>query len=210
MTAAVVVGLAVAYVCGSLPSAYLAGRWTKGVDLRTVGSGNLGATNVYRELGTGPAIAVLVVDMIKGAVPALFIPRFIVDGVSAESLNWWALAFGGAAIAGHAKPVFLLWKGGGKGVATAAGVFFALTPMPMAICLLVFVAVAATTRFISLASIVAAAALPFLQWGMAGDVAAITASGVVAVFVIWAHRGNIKRLLAGIEPRFSRRPKEAA
>lgn len=108
--------LALAYLSGSLPSAYLAGRLLKGVDLRTVGSGNLGATNVYRNLGAVPAIGVLLLDALKGALPVLYLPVRIagVFGFQTNDLLWWGLACGVAAIFGHAKPIFLLWKGEGR------------------------------------------------------------------------------------------------
>ena len=106
--------LGLAYLAGSFPSAYLAGRAIKGVDLRTMGSGNLGATNVYRNLGAPAALAVLVLDALKGALPVALLPGLLaaryVPGATAEL--GWALAFGGAAILGHAKPIFLLWRGG--------------------------------------------------------------------------------------------------
>ena len=200
-----VVGLAIAYVVGSFPSAYLAGRMLKGIDLRTVGSGNLGTTNVYREVGLVPAIVVLLVDSAKGALPVVFLPALLGVGfTSASSSAWWAIAFGVAAIAGHAKPILLLWNGGGKGVATAAGVFLALTPMPALAALAVFVAVAAFTRFISLASLIAVLTLPAVEWFDGGLTPVFMASLAVALFVVWAHRTNLARLRSGTEPRLGR------
>lgn len=201
-----IAGLLAAYVVGSFPSAYLAGRVLKGIDLRLIGSGNLGATNVYRELGPAAAITVLVIDMLKGALPALLLPGMLGPGVRTEAgAAWWALAFGVAAIAGHARPVFLLWRGGGKGVATAAGVFLALTPGPAAACLVTFIAVVALTRYVSIASIAGALLLPVLQWISAGASPVFWASMAIAVFVVWAHRSNIGRLRAGTEPQFGHR-----
>lgn len=199
------IGLLAAYVCGSTPSAYLAGRWLKGVDLRTIGSGNLGATNVYRELGVGPALVVLAVDALKGAIPTLVFPAFVAGAADPAAREWWALAFGITAVAGHAKPVFLLWKGGGKGVATAAGVFLALTPTAMGLCFAVFVLVVTVTRFVSLGSVTAALSLPFFQWLTTGVTPPLAASIAIAVFVTWTHRSNIQRIRAGTEPRFGRR-----
>jgi hypothetical protein len=109
------VGAAVAYVVGSIPSAYIAGRLA-GVDLREHGSGNLGATNVTRVLGWKVGLPVYLVDTLKGAIPVLLLPAWLGVGNS----RWWALAYGAAAIVGHVRPVFLLGRGGGKGVATAA------------------------------------------------------------------------------------------
>ncbi len=205
------IALGIAYVAGSLPFAYLAGRVLKGVDLRTVGSGNLGATNVYRTLGVPAAAAVLLLDALKGGLPVALLPRALDSSVLAGSSAslWWSLAFGVAAIAGHAKPVFLLWKGGGKGVATAAGVFAAVAPVALAVSLSLFVLVVWRTRFVSLGSIVAAAVLPLsvaLTAGLRSPLFVVACA--VAAFVVWSHRANIQRLRAGTESRIGR-PTEA-
>jgi glycerol-3-phosphate acyltransferase PlsY len=197
-----VAGLVIAYLCGSFPSAYLAGRFLKGVDLRTIGSGNLGATNVYRELGAVPAVLVLLVDGLKGWLPAALLPGIMGTGFrSSEATAWWAIAFGAAAIAGHMKPIFLLGKGGGKGVATAAGVFMALTPFAAAIAIAAFAVVVAATRFVSLGSMVGAIAMPAAQVMLNGVSPYFYASLTIAAFVVWAHRANINRLMTGAEPR---------
>ncbi len=196
---ALAIGLA--YVSGSIPTAYLAGRWMKGIDLRTVGSGNLGTTNVYRELGAVPAIVVLVVDVLKGLLPVVLFPMLVAGRSSAPLADGWAIAVGAATVAGHAKPVFLLWRGGGKGVATAAGAFLALTPGPTALCVAVFAAVVGATRYVSLASVTATALLPVILWVSTGASPLFYASGAIAVFVAWGHRSNIRRLRAGTEPR---------
>ena len=202
MTASVAAGAGVlaAYVAGSFPTAYLAGRLLKGIDLRAVGSGNLGATNVYRALGAVPAIVVLLVDAAKGALPALVLPR----ALGLDDGAGWALIFGACAIVGHAKPVFLLWKGGGKGVATAAGVFGAVAPWPLAWSVAVFALVLAASRIVSVASMVAAVALPIFVWRAQGAGAVFGVSAVVAAFVVWMHRANIDRLRRGVEPRLGR------
>lgn len=198
------IALLLAYLSGSIPTAYLAGRLLKGVDLRTVGSGNLGATNVYRNLGAVPAIIVLLLDAAKGALPVLLLPKKI-EGVwffETRELVLWGLACGLVAIAGHAKPIFLLWKGGGKGVATAAGVFGALAPYALGIALVVFITVAASSGIVSLASLAAALALPIAVALTLGIKTAIFhVALLVAAFVVWSHRANIARLRAGTEPR---------
>jgi acyl phosphate:glycerol-3-phosphate acyltransferase len=206
------IAIALAYCSGSIPTAYLAGRLLKGVDLRTVGSGNLGATNVYRNLGAVPAVIVLLLDAAKGAIPVLVLPTQI-SGVwffETREILLWGLALGVAAIAGHAKPIFLLWKGGGKGVATAAGVFGALAPAALGLVLIVFLAVAAGSGMVSLASIAAAVALPMAVVATLGPASPVFAvSLVIAVFVVWSHRANIARIRAGTEPRtFGRTKKE--
>ncbi len=200
-------GLVLAYLAGSIPAAYIAGKVTRGIDLRQHGSGNLGATNVYRVLGAKVAVAVLLFDAAKGAVPVLWFPRLITPRVSDPSaLTLWAIAFGIAAIVGHVRPIFLLWKGGGKGVATASGVFGALAPAAIGIVLLVWLGVLVVSGYMSLASLAGAAVLPVAIAVMGGLRSPLFAvSVVVAVFVFWTHRSNIGRLRRGEEPRFGRK-----
>jgi len=194
-----VLGVLIAYVAGSVPSAYLAGR-ARGVDLRKVGSGNLGATNVARVLGAKTGAAVFLADLLKGFLPVFFLPRF------AETLRpeLWALAYGVAAIIGHVKPVFLLGKGGGKGVATASGVFLALALIPMLIAQVVWAAVFYATRYVSLASLAGAAVLPIAILAVSRDPRSpvFLAALLIAAFVFWTHRANIGRLRRGEEHRF--------
>lgn len=201
-------GLVLAYLAGSIPAAYIAGKVTKGIDLRQHGSGNLGATNVYRVLGARIAVAVLLFDAAKGAIPVLYFPRLLDPATTAaSSASWWPIAFGVAAIAGHVRPVFLLWKGGGKGVATASGVFGALAPAAIGITLIVWFAVLVLSGYMSLASLAGAAVLP-IAIGMLRGVRSplFVVSIAVAAFVFWTHRSNIARLRRGEEPRFGRKP----
>jgi len=205
--------LGIAYLAGSVPSAYLAGRALKGVDLRTIGSGNLGATNVYRNLGKTAAVVVLLLDALKGALPVALLPsRLDPAYLTVENAGlWWGLGFGIAAIAGHSKSIFLLWKGGGKGVATAAGVFAAIAPTALAACFIVFVVVLWRSHIVSLASVAAAFTLPFgvaLSLGLSSPVFVVAVA--IAVFVIWSHRTNLQRLRAGTEPRITDSPSEGA
>lgn len=198
------VALLVSYLCGSFPTAYLAGRFLQGIDLRTIGSGNLGATNVYRNLGPLPAIIVLTIDGLKGFVPVALLPSQLAGVYFFEQREtlWWGLAFGIAAIAGHAKPIFLLGKGGGKGVATGAGVFAALAPLALGMAAVVFVGVAYGSGFVSLASILAVLALPVTVGITLGvDSPVFPVSILVSGFVVWSHRANVARLRAGTEPR---------
>ncbi len=200
MSGVLALSVVAAYLMGSIPTAYLAGR-LNGVDLRTVGSGNLGATNVFRTLGWKWGLLVYVIDLLKGALPVLWLPT--VSGVSA---GWpWGVAFGVAAIAGHVRPVFLLGKGGGKGVATASGVFLALAPVAALCAFAAFIVVVAVTRFVSLGSLVGAAVLPVV---LAAQQRAATplvwVSAAVCTFVFWTHRENIGRLRRGTERRIGR------
>jgi glycerol-3-phosphate acyltransferase PlsY len=199
------VGLIVAYLVGSIPSAFLAGK-AKGVDLRTVGSGNLGATNVFRTLGWKIGLTVYIADCLKGFLPVALLP-----GVTGTSVAiGWRIAFGVAAIAGHVKPVFLLGKGGGKGVATASGVFLALAPMAMLFSMLSFIAVVAASGYVSLGSLISAVVLvcAVAIRGTGGLPLLLTVT-LVAAFVFWTHRANIERLRAGTEHRFGKRGKRA-
>ena len=194
--------LALSYLLGGIPFAYVAGKMARGIDLRQHGSGNLGATNVYRTLGGKIAVAVLLLDGLKGALPVLFFPRLS----SAPRPELWAIAFGVAAILGHARSPFLGWKGGGKGVATAAGVFFALAWLPMLAALGVFLATVLVTGYVSLGSLLAAVTLPTviaLRGGVQSPVFYVAI--VVAAFVFWTHRANIGRLRRGEESRFGRK-----
>ena len=204
-------GLVIAYLSGSIPFAYLAGKLRKGIDLRQHGSGNLGATNVYRLLGWRIALIVLLLDAAKGALPVLFLPDVmgVGPGSPGEYVWAWPIAYGVAAIAGHVRSVFLFWKGGGKGVATAAGVFFALALTPMIVATVVWLGVVLATGYVSLASILAALALPVaiaLVKGMSSPL--LYVSLIVAVFVVWTHRANIGRLRRGEEHRFGKRKAE--
>jgi len=194
-----IVGVIIAYLAGSIPSAYIAGK-LRGVDLRKHGSGNLGATNVVRVLGTRIGIAVFVADFLKGFLPVYFLPP------QTETLRpgLWALVYGVAAIAGHVKPIFLLGKGGGKGVATASGVFMALALVPMLITEVVWIVVFSISRYVSLASLVGAAVLPvaILVWYRHPRSPVFIASVIISAFVFWTHRANIGRLRRGEEHRF--------
>ena len=194
--------VALSYLIGSIPAAYLAGKLSRGIDLREHGSGNLGATNVYRVLGPRIALVVLLVDAVKGAGPVLVFP-----GITAAARpDLWAIAYAVAAIAGHVRSVFLLWRGGGKGVATAAGAFMALAPLPALIALGIFIVVLFAWGYVSLGSLSAAAVLPvIIAWRDGVHAPLFVVSAVVAAFVFWTHRANIGRLRRGEEPRFGKK-----
>jgi acyl phosphate:glycerol-3-phosphate acyltransferase len=199
-----IVGVLLSYLAGSIPSAYLAGKF-RGVDLRKHGSGNLGATNVVRVLGARIGGVVFLCDLLKGFLPVYFLPRY------AETLRpeLWALVYGAAAILGHVKPIFLLGRGGGKGVATATGVFLSLSFVPMLIAEAVWILVFYFTRYVSLASLLGAAVLPIaiLVWTRDPQSPVFIASLIIAAFVFWTHRANIGRLRRGEEHRFVKREK---
>lgn len=192
--------LVFAYLLGATPTSLWVGKAAYGVDLRNEGSGNLGATNTFRILGWRAALPVMGFDIFKGWLPAAYFAQWS----GAQSFGW-TLAFGGAAIVGH---VFSIWAGfrGGKGVATSGGVFIALAPSAVLVALVVFFSFALTTRYVSLGSIMAAVTLPvavFFTPHQGGD-ALVGFSAALAVFVIWAHRSNVRRLLQGKENRFGK------
>lgn len=198
-------GVLIAYLTGSIPFAYLAGK-AKGVDLRQHGSGNLGATNAVRVLGPRVGALVYVADTLKGALPVLLLPSRI-DSAHPEL---WAIAFGVAAIIGHVRPIFLRGQGGGKGVATAGGVFFGLAWQPTLIAFLAFVGAVAITRYASVGSLTAAIVLSVALLVFRGPADPLfLISCVIGVFVVWTHRGNIARLTRGTEPKIGSRKHEA-
>ncbi len=205
MTLMFVVGLLMAWLLGSVPTAYLVGR-AHGVDLRTVGSGNLGATNALRTLGWKAGLLVYFVDTLKGVLPVALIPRLLPAMFGTTPPQHWGMALGVAAILGHVKPVFLRGKGGGKGVATASGVFLALVPWPALGAMVSFFFVTWMWRYISLASLVGSVALVsgvVLQYGVRSPYFVLSAC--VALFVFYTHRDNIARLRSGTERRLGER-----
>jgi len=194
------VGVALAYLAGSIPAAYLAGKLFRGIDLREHGSKNLGATNVYRTLGWKYAIPVGLVDIAKGAVPVLvFAPQ-------ASASQLFALACGVAAIVGHVFSVFVRFRGG-KGVATAAGVMLGLAPMALGVALATWVVILRLSGYVSLASIAAAAVFPLAVYLLERPdrPEILWLDALLAAAIIWLHRANIRRLLNGTESRFGRR-----
>jgi len=195
-----IISMTTAYLLGSIPFGYLLVRTFKHEDIRKTGSGNIGATNVLRSGAKGLGIATLLLDLGK-ACGAVWIAMLIAPG------NYdLAVASGVAAVVGHVFPVWLGFRGG-KGVASALGVFLALT-WPSALCILsVFIVVVMLTRFVSLASIIAAATLPFFAYYFVPERSPIVISGFLflSVLIIGKHHQNIRRLLAGTESRFGSR-----
>ena len=193
----------IGFLCGSVPFGYWAGK-LRGIDIRQHGSGNIGATNVLRVCGKGIGIPVFILDMIKGLLPTLA-PHWLMTGpeVHDEWISVAAVASGLAAILGH---MFTPWLGfkGGKGVATAAGVLLGIAPVAMLVALTAWLLVFFTTKYVSLASIAAAVAVPStmaaLMWrGQRLDWVLLGFGILLAALVIVRHRGNIQRLLAGTE-----------
>ena len=196
----------VAYLLGSIPTGYLVAR-AKGIDIRAAGSGNIGAANVFRVLGQPAGIFVLLVDGLKGWAACRFIPAFayehfapnyFVENVQLE--QQFAIVAGICAVLGHNYTCWLKFKGG-KGIATSAGVFFALAPLAAGIALGTWIIVFALGRFVSVASLAAAVALPTAVWLTKDSLflgIVTTALGLLAIF---KHKGNIQRLARGTENR---------
>lgn len=206
MSALSLIGLVVAYLVGSTPNAWIAGKLIKGIDLRTIGSGNLGSTNVYRALGAPAAAVVFLLDLAKGLVPALLFAALFRAGHS----PWWPIAYGVAAILGHVRPYLGFFKGGGKGVATSAGVFAALAPIAFAVGITAFTLTVLISRYVSLGSIVGAVTLAttaIVVYGLRSPIGMV--GSAVAAFVIWNHRANIARLRRGEESRIGKRTSTA-
>ena len=194
--------LLAAYLVGAIPTSYLVGKLARGIDLREHGSGNLGATNAYRVLGWRAAMPIFIVDIAKGWFPAYWFPRW--DGQPAVT---WALAYGAAAIVGHVFSVYVGFRGG-KGVATSAGVFLALAPRAVLVGLLVWATLVYATGYVSLASVTAAGVLPLAVLVFQGIGPVFWLSLGLAIFVIYAHRANLGRLMRGEEHRFGARARE--
>jgi glycerol-3-phosphate acyltransferase PlsY len=184
------------YLLGATPTSYIAGRVGRGIDLREHGSKNLGATNVYRILGWKYAIPVALFDIAKGAVPVLLFSH----------PAWLTVAVGGAAVLGHMFSPYVSFKGG-KGVATAAGMFLALAPVAVLLAIVVWALCLWLTGYVSLSSIVAVLTVPIsISLLQPGSPYTFWASIVLVALIIFAHRRNIRRLLDGTENRFRTRP----
>ena len=210
--------LLLGYLLGSIPAGYLAGRWIGGIDIRREGSGSTGATNVLRVLGKGPALAVFLVDVLKGTAAVLLAKAALeplgipLDGTNTASwgTDSWVVGAGLAALAGHIWPVWLGWRGG-KAVATALGMLLGLTwPVGLA-CFGIFLTVLSFSRIVSLSSVVAAIALPLLMLGWFHSEGLglrwpyLALALLTSALVIWRHRSNLARLLAGTEPRLGQK-----
>lgn len=190
--------MTVSYFIGSIPTGYLTARLARGVDIRTIGSGNIGATNVSRVMGKSWAVFVTVIDMLKGALALL------VTATSASADPWLLSLSGFAVVMGHNFPIWLKFKGG-KGVATTYGVVFFLWPYEsFAVSLLsgaIWYAVMTTTRYVSLASITSLMALPVFFWMLDAPPPFTAVSLILAVFALYRHGTNISRLARGKESR---------
>ncbi len=195
--------LAGMFVIGGVPFGYLAGR-VKGIDIRTMGSGNIGATNVFRVMGRKWGTLVFALDFMKAFVPLLLLAHGLADGRPWPLPSDLLLILAGiCAVAGHNHSIFLGFKGG-KGMATSAGLLLALLPWPALCCIGAWVIVFFFSRYVSAASIAAAATLPVWTFLLGGHTWLLGASILLGAMAVWRHRSNIQRLREGTEPRFGR------
>ena len=194
----VILGALASYLLGSIPTAWIVARLVRGVDLRAIGSGNLGATNLYRQMGWKWAVPVGLFDMLKGTIPVVLFAAWAGAGLGA------AITFGLLAVVGHVYPIFMNFRGG-KGVATGGGVVLGLAPLAFVLSLIVWAVIVRLTGYVSLGSILSAAVLPpAILLLHPGRVDIVWPIAVLALVVIWMHRANIRRLMAGTEHRFGR------
>jgi glycerol-3-phosphate acyltransferase PlsY len=189
--------VSIGYLAGSIPFAFLVAR-ARGIDVRRAGSGNVGATNVLRTSGVVTAVCVMLLDLAKGAGAVQCVARLAPGAIGAPAVA------GVAAVVGHIYPVWLKFRGG-KGVATAAGVFSVLTPVAMAPAVALFVLTVWLTRFVSLGSLVATVALGPIAASLGAPSAVVFAALASALLIVFRHRSNIMRLMAGTERRVGER-----
>jgi len=215
----VFISILVGYLLGSIPSGFLVAK-CRGIDIRQHGSGNIGATNVFRTLGRPWGVLVFILDVLKGVVAVRLVmavlpfDRFLLQCATYlpghqpppwhPDINLGIIAALGCFL-GHCFPVWLGFKGG-KGVAVGAGVLIGLMPMVTAIGLVIWAIVYKTSRYVSLASVIAAISLPLIVWALERQLSAIFwFTLVISLLAIWRHRTNIQRLLAGTESRFEKK-----
>ena len=195
----------IAYLLGSVPTGFLVAK-TRGVDIRSLGSGNIGATNVFRVLGKSAGAFVFLADAAKGYLAVLVIAKVFCalfdPAAGPTARDWFDICGGAAAILGHNFSCWLRFKGG-KGIATSAGVLVALVTVPLLIILGVWIIVFALTRYVSLASVSAAFALPFAAWAVGKDSTLILVTAALAALAIYRHKANLRRLINGTENRIT-------
>ncbi|MBM4400022.1 MAG: glycerol-3-phosphate 1-O-acyltransferase PlsY [Candidatus Cloacimonetes bacterium] len=207
-----VLSLVIAYLLGSIPTSYLIGRFFFNTDIRSSGSGNTGATNALRTFGAKTGVIVLIIDILKGVVAVMIARMLMISAHSMFSFNLVESLSGLVVILGHVFSVFLKFKGG-KGVATAAGVFFVLSPLPLVFCLVLFAYVVYTSKYVSLGSILAAVSFMLIDLvsqiiSRFPNIPRLMLIVVIVLLILIRHRSNLKRLLEGRENKVVFRKKE--
>jgi glycerol-3-phosphate acyltransferase PlsY len=197
-------GFIVAYLLGSIPTAVWVGKWFYGIDVRNEGSGNAGATNTIRVLGAKAGIPVVIVDILKGFFAVLLMRFFIPEGTGEDVKIYYEIIAGLLAVVGHALPLFAGFRGG-KGVATLLGIGIALFGWAVLFSVAIFLLVVLVTRYVSLGSVLAGIAFPLVVifYFKVSNPGLVALSVFAALFLLWTHRKNIKRLLSGTENKFS-------
>jgi len=195
-------GFVSAYIVGSIPTAYIFGRVLKGIDIREYGSGNVGATNVFRVIGKAPGMIVLIIDIIKGLVCATYLASGFLYLAPVTRPEVYRILIGLSAIAGHSWTVFLKFKGG-KGVAISAGVVIGLIPKIFWLGFLVWLITFFITGFVSLSSIIAAIALPIFTLAFGQPAEIVVFMCVLCLIIVYKHKANIRRLARGEEKRIA-------
>ena len=190
-----------AYLLGAIPFALIFAR-LKGVNIRKVGSGNVGATNVFRSVGKVLGILTFVADALKGLAPALLFPMIAERWLGFDNTQAMPLVFGCLAIAGHIWPVFLGFRGG-KGMATGAGALLGIAPWSVLIGALSWVIIFLFSRTVSIASVIAVLVVAFSSWRIYSDPVIPIVLSILALLIVWRHRGNIRRLRDGTEHKFT-------
>jgi glycerol-3-phosphate acyltransferase PlsY len=186
--------LVVSYLCGSIPFAYIIEKGIKKIDLRSVGSKNIGTANVFRTAGAGAGIMTVVADILKGLIPVFF-------AALVDNSFFYLTVVGSCAILGHMYTIFLNFKGG-KGVATGLGVFFVLMPLPSLMALCVFSLIFIFSGYVSLGSIVASISFPVTSYFLGYSMEAVLSGFLMAILIICKHKENINRLKTGCEYKF--------
>ncbi|MGB9852077.1 MAG: glycerol-3-phosphate 1-O-acyltransferase PlsY [Candidatus Kapaibacteriota bacterium] len=213
----VVLGMFLSYIIGSIPTAVIVSKLFFGFDIRTRGSGNMGSTNAFRQLGVFWGALVQIVDILKGYIPAYFLSRFVVDSLKVDFVNSvggeisFMLIFGFCAVAGHIWSVFVGFKGG-KGINTALGMLLAITPLEVLICLIVFIFVFLASGFVSLGSLFASLSYPIIivirrfvfDYNYSNFTIIFGFSVLLLILVVFTHRSNIQRLIKGTENKFEK------
>lgn len=198
-----IVSLVLAYLIGSIPTSYIFAKTLKGIDIRQYGSGNAGATNTYRVVGKLPGLAVLLIDVFKGVFTVTLLAKlFMRTGVIPVGPETYAIMLGFMAITGHIWTVFLDFKGG-KGIAAAAGVLMGMAPKALLIGLIIWIIVFIWKRYVSLASIISAVAIPVIFSVLSYPLVYVIFGSLVCAITVFKHYPNIKRLVRGEERRIS-------
>lgn len=193
-----IAAIILAYLIGSIPTSYIAGRLTKGIDIRKYGSGNVGATNTLRVLGKKMGAVVLLIDMAKGAFCVIVLPAIFFSNQLHIGLPIFKAYIAAFVIFGHIWTIFLKFKGG-KGVATTCGVFLALSTIPALIAILIWVLTVIISKYVSLSSLIMMVSLPFLILMFKQPRAYLILSITLCILISYTHRSNIKRLIFGQE-----------